>query len=159
MHRALTGWALVAVQVALLVAVILLPDGTAWPTPPWVLAAGWMMSGAGVLWAVWAAVQLGDRLTPTPVPREGGALRTDGPYAYVRHPIYTGVLLIVVGIAVRTGSAAGLALALITVAFFHLKAGFEERLLGERFPRYHQYAATTPRFVPRLWRVGRDGAA
>ena len=156
MGRAATGWVLVAIQVGLLVALVLLPDGAAWPTPPWVLVVSWILSGVGVVWALWAAVQLGERATPTPVPRAGGALRTDGPYAHVRHPIYTGVLLIVVGITLRTASAAGLALALITVVFFHLKAGFEERLLAERFPGYAAYAAATPRFVPRLSRA-RDG--
>lgn len=153
MERRLTGWLLVAGQVVLLVALVLTPAGTLWPTPAWVVGASWALSATGVVWALWAALRLGDRLTPTPVPRDGGQLRTDGPYAQVRHPIYTGVLLIVVGIALRTGSAVGLALAVVTVGFFHGKAAFEERLLAERFPTYERYAAATPRFVPRPWRT------
>jgi len=86
------------------------------------------------------------------VPRDGGQLRTDGPYAHVRHPIYTGVLLIVVGITVRSGSGLVLALAAVTVAFFHGKARFEEGLLAERYPEYPCYAARTPRFLPAPWR-------
>lgn len=149
-----TGWLLVAVQAILIVAVVLTPAGSAWPTPTWVLATGWALSSLGAAWALWAAFGLGDRLTPTPVPRQGGELRTGGPYAHVRHPIYSGVLLIVAGIALRTGSALGLALTVVTVAFFHAKAGFEERLLTERFPGYPAYAEVTPRFVPRPWRSG-----
>jgi len=146
-----TGWSLVAVQVVLLVALVLTPDGTAWPTPAWLLGLSWVLSGAGVVWMLWAAVRLGDRLTPTPVPRDGGALRTDGPYAYVRHPIYTGVLLIVIGIVLRTASWAALLLGVVTVAFFHAKAAFEERLLAQRYAGYASYAASTPRFTPRPW--------
>ena len=153
MGQRATGWALVAGQVVLLVALVLTPQGTLWPTPPWVVGASWVVSGAGVVWAVWAALRLGDRLTPTPVPRDGGELRVEGPYAHVRHPIYTGVLLIVLGIALRTGSGVGLALGVVTVGFFHAKAAFEERLLADRFPGYARYAAATPRFVPRPWRA------
>ncbi len=155
MGRGGTGWGLVAVQVLLLVALVLAPDGTVWPRPGWVVATSWIISGAGVGWMLWAAVRLGDRLTPTPVPRQGGALRTDGPYTYVRHPIYTGVLLIVFGIVVRTASAVAVLLGVVTVAFFHAKAAFEERLLAERFPDYPRYAAVTPRFLPRPWRARR----
>lgn len=157
MRRVLTGWLLVAAQAILIVALILLPQGSLWPTPTWLLRTGWAISLLGGAWAVWAALRLGDRLTPTPVPRDGGELRTDGPYAQVRHPIYTGVLLIVVGITVRTGSAVGLVLAAVTVGFFHGKVAFEERLLAERFPSYRDYAAGTPRFVPRPWRANSKG--
>ena len=157
MQRGLVGWLLVAVQAILIVAVVLLPPGSLWPTPTWVSVTGWTISLLGGAWAVWAAVRLGDRLTPTPVPRDGGDLRTGGPYAHVRHPIYTGVLLIVVGITLRNGGAPALLLTVVTVGFFHAKAAFEERLLTERFPGYPSYAADTPRFVPRPWRAVRRG--
>ncbi|MEX0952790.1 MAG: isoprenylcysteine carboxylmethyltransferase family protein [Nitriliruptoraceae bacterium] len=155
MRRGLTGWLLVGVQAVLIVAVVLTPPGSSWPTPTWVLRTGWAISSVGAAGAIWAAIRLGDRLTPTPVPRDGGELRTDGPYAHVRHPIYSGVLLIVVGIAVRTGSALGLGLSVVTIGFFHAKAIFEEHLLTEQFAGYRAYAGVTPRFVPRPWRITR----
>ena len=157
MRRGLTGWLLVGVQALLIAAVVLTPQGSSWPTPTWVVRTSWAISSVGAAWAIWAAFGLGDRLTPTPVPRDGGELRTDGPYAHVRHPIYSGVLMIVVGIAVRTGNMLGLVLTVVTVGFFHAKAAFEERLLTERFPGYRAYADVTPRFVPRLWRTTRQG--
>ncbi len=156
MQRGLVGWLLVVVQAVLIVALVLLPPGSLWPTPAWVSGTGWAVSVLGGVWAVWAAVHLGDRLTPTPVPRGGGELRTDGPYAHSRHPIYTGVLLIVVGIALRNGGAPALVVAAVTIGFFHAKAAFEERLLAERFPNYPAYASVTPRFVPRPWRTSRQ---
>ncbi len=150
--RRTIGWLLVAGQTGLIAALLLLPAGQLWPTPPWL---EWTGLGIGVLggsWAVAAGFRLGDRLTPTPVPRDGGSLRTDGPYARVRHPIYTGVLLIVIGVTLRSGSASVLTLAVVTVAFFHGKARFEEGLLAERYPEYRSYAERTPRFVPAPWR-------
>lgn len=150
--RRTIGWLLVAGQMGLLVALLLLPPGQWWPTPSWLEWTGLAIGGLGGLWAAAAGLRLGDRLTPTPVPRDGGHLRTDGPYAHVRHPIYTGVLLIVVGVTLRSGSASVLALAVVTVGFFHGKARFEEGLLAERYPEYPRYAARTPRFVPAPWR-------
>jgi protein-S-isoprenylcysteine O-methyltransferase Ste14 len=150
-HRT-TGWLLVAGQTALIVALLVLPSGQLWPTPSWLEWTGLVIGGLGASWAIVAGLRLGDRLTPTPVPRAGGSLRTDGPYAHVRHPIYTGVLLVVTGITLRSGSALVLALALVTVVFFHGKARFEEGLLTERYPEYRRYAARTPRFVPVPWR-------
>lgn len=152
MDRRTIGWLLVAAQAVLIVALVLLPSGDAWPTPAWLEVTGLAMGGLGAVWAIVAALRLGERLTPTPVPRDGGQLRTDGPYAHVRHPIYTGVLLIVVGITLRSGSALVLALGLATIVFFHAKARFEEGLLAERFPEYRTYAARTPRFLPAPWR-------
>ena len=157
MERRMIGWLLVAAQAVLILALVLLPSGDAWPTPAWLEVTGLAMGGVGAVWAIIAALRLGERLTPTPVPRDGGQLRTDGPYAHVRHPIYTGVLLIVVGITLRSGSALVLALGLATLAFFHAKARFEEGLLAERFPEYRAYAERTPRFVPAPWRSPTTG--
>ncbi len=152
MERRTIGWLLVAAQVVLILVLVLLPSGDAWPTPTWLEVTGLAIGGLGAVWELVAALRLGERLTPTPVPRDGGQLRTDGPYAHVRHPIYTGVLLIVVGITLRSGSALVLALGLATIGFFHAKARFEEGLLAERFPEYRTYASRTPRFVPAPWR-------
>jgi protein-S-isoprenylcysteine O-methyltransferase Ste14 len=87
-------------------------------------------------------------LTATPVPTERATLRTSGPYRWVRHPIYTGVLLIVAAMAVRSGSVFGLTLGALTIAFFHVKASWEEQRLTKRFDAYADYAAVTPRFIP-----------
>ncbi len=157
MHPRTIGWLLVAAQAVLILVLVLLPSGDAWPTPSWLEVTGLVIGGLGAVWALVAALRLGERLTPTPVPRDGGQLRTDGPYAHVRHPIYTGVLLIVVGLTLRSGSAVVLAVGLATIAFFHVKARFEEGLLAERFPEYRAYTDRTPRFVPAPWRRATSG--
>lgn len=159
MERSTTGWLFVAVQALLLAALVLLPGGTDWPTPTAVEVAGLVLVLAGVVWMVVAARRLGPALTPTPVPSEQGVLTTSGLYGLVRHPIYTGVLAVVIGIVVRSGSLTTLALGLATVGFFVVKARWEEARLAERYPDYPAYAARTPRFVPRLRRPGRPPVA
>lgn len=148
MGRTLTGWLFVALQVVLLAALLLLPTGTAWPMPPWLrwVSAGLTVLGLAVI--VVGGLTLGRALTPTPVPNGQGGLRTGGLYRYVRHPIYTGVLCVALGLTLGTRQWVGLGLGAATVAFFAVKARWEEARLAEVFPGYREYAARTPRFVP-----------
>ncbi len=148
MDQRAVGWAFVAGQVVLLVSLVLLPGGDAWPTGSAVWTTGQVLVIAGFAVVVIASLRLGTGLTPTPVPSERGHLVTGGLYRYVRHPIYTGVLLIVVGLTVRSGSVVTLAVAVVTVVFFDRKARWEEAQLSERYDGYADYAARTPRFVP-----------
>jgi len=146
--RRITGWLFVGGQVALLVTLGLLPGRADWPTPSWVRTVGQAAVIGGAAVVVAASLRLGTGLTPTPVPSRRGHLVTSGLYRYVRHPIYTGVLTIVAGLTVRSGSYPTLALAVVTVVFFNGKAGWEEAQLSERYDGYTDYAARTPRFVP-----------
>ncbi len=149
MNRSTIGWLWVGGQVILLVSLILLPGEDHWPTPDWLVASAGIAFFTGLAVIVAAALGLGRALTPTPVPNQRGTLTTGGFYRYVRHPIYTGVLTVVVAMTVRSGSWITLAVAVATVAFFDRKAAWEEQQLVREFPDYPAYAATTPRFVPR----------
>ncbi len=155
MTRTRAGWLFVVVQAVLLITLVALPAGDAWPTPAWVQVIGLLAVVGGVALVAVAALRLGPALTPTPVPTAEGALTTDGLYRHVRHPIYSGVLLAVAGVTVRSGSVLVLAVGAATVVFFHLKARWEEERLQERYPDYPEYAARTPRFVPRPGPAGR----
>ncbi len=146
--RRVVGWLFVAGQVVLLVALAFLPGRDDWPTPSWVWMLGQAAVIAGLAVIVVASLRLGTGLTPTPVPNTRSRLVTGGLYRFVRHPIYSGVLLVVAGLAVRSGSFASLAVAGVTVVFFDLKARWEEARLRERYDGYASYAARTPRFVP-----------
>jgi protein-S-isoprenylcysteine O-methyltransferase Ste14 len=146
--RRTVGWAFVAGQVLLLVALVLLPGRDDWPTPSWVWMIGQVLVIAGFVLMIVASLRLGRGLTATPVPNARGQLITGGLYRYVRHPIYTGVLLIVVGLTLRSGSFVTLTVAVVTVVFFDRKARWEEAQLSERYPDYADYASRTPRFVP-----------
>ncbi|MGH1491929.1 MAG: methyltransferase family protein [Acidimicrobiales bacterium] len=150
MNRQLTGWLFVAAQAVLLGALILLPTGDDWATPAWLRTFGYLCILVGLGLVAIAALRLGSALTPTPVPRGDGELATGGLYRFMRHPIYTGVLVIVIGLTIRSGSWLTLAVGLLTIAFFNQKAKWEEAQLAERYTDYAAYASSTPRFVPRL---------
>jgi len=151
-RTAITGWVYVAVQGVLIVALVLLPSRDDWSTPNWLVSvAGILFFGGFVIMAI-AASGLRLALTATPVPNGRGKLTTNGMYRYARHPIYTGVLAIVVAMTLRSGSFISLAVATVAVLFFNQKARWEEARLAEHFEGYQAYAATTPRFVPRPWK-------
>lgn len=139
----------VAVQAALLIALIALGGSDDWPTPRWLELAGTVMVVLGLLIAAVAASGLGRLLTPTPVPRAGGQLVTAGFYRHVRHPVYSGVLLVVAGLVVASGRWLSLGLGVVAVVFFYGKSTWEEQRLAEHYPDYPAYRETTPRFLPR----------
>jgi protein-S-isoprenylcysteine O-methyltransferase Ste14 len=142
------AWLFVVVQLALLVAIVLLPSGDAWPVPRWLdlLALALELIGLAVLLV--ALVNLGRSLTPLPTPVPHGELRETGLYRFVRHPIYTGILALAVGVTIRSASAWVAAATLALAGWFTLKARWEEHHLSRRYPGYAAYAARTPRFVP-----------
>lgn len=152
MTRSAIGWLWVAGQAVLLVCVALLPGRADWPTPGWLEAVAGIVFFAGLAVIGAAALGLGRALTPTPVPNHRGDLITNGFYRYVRHPIYTGVLAVVTGMTLRSGSWPVLAVATLTFVFFDRKAAWEEQQLVSQFPDYPTYAARTPRFIPQPWR-------
>ena len=137
-------------QLVLLAVIVFAPSGRAWPVPGLLLTAAWLVAGAGVATIVWGARSLGREITPHPAPTPNATLRTDGPYRYVRHPIYSGVLLFAAGLTLASGSALKAVAFVLLVVVLSIKAKFEEGLLAEHFPGYESYARRTPRFVPRL---------
>ena len=149
-----TAWLLVAGQFVLLALIVLLGGGDDWSVPAWLDAAGSVAMAVGLVVMVVAAVGLGRGLTAAPLPNAHAQLRTGGLYRFVRHPIYSGLLLFVAAHTVVSGSAVQLALAVLLTTLIMVKTRWEERRLAERFPDYIAYASRTPRFVPfgRLWR-------
>ena len=87
-------------------------------------------------------------LTATPVPLDRAELHTNGPYRWARHPIYSGVILAVIALSVRSGSALAVVIGAATLAFFIVKSPWDEQRLAERFPGDAAYAARTGRFLP-----------
>jgi protein-S-isoprenylcysteine O-methyltransferase Ste14 len=75
-----------------------------------------------------------------------------GPYAFVRHPMYSGAVLYFVAMALLLGSWWGLALSPVFVVLFSIRAGFEERALIDGLPGYADYLARVRyRLVPGVW--------
>lgn len=147
MSRRAIGWAAVLAQFALIGA-ILLAAGATPRSPSWLWWVGTGCLVAGLALLVVAAWHLGRSLTPTPVPN-GAGLRTDGLYRWVRHPIYSGLLLACGGVVLHSfGPWTVLGWAALA-ALLWTKAAWEERMLTQVFAQYPEYAARTGRFVPR----------
>jgi protein-S-isoprenylcysteine O-methyltransferase Ste14 len=87
-------------------------------------------------------------MAPTPNARVG--LVETGLYRYIRHPLYTGVLLAGFGTAIAHGHVLMLGLALVLTGFFTIKARYEESLLRRAYPQYAAYMKRTGRFLPGL---------
>jgi protein-S-isoprenylcysteine O-methyltransferase Ste14 len=144
------GWVLI--QGMLLVAVVaagwwLGPD---WSGPLRLTGAvvGIVLITGGIVLAVRGVVDLGGALTPLPRPRDGAELVETGAYAFVRHPIYGGLILAAFGWAIVQASIVAVALAFVLAAFLHVKSAREEAWLEQRFPAYAAYRARTPRLIP-----------
>jgi protein-S-isoprenylcysteine O-methyltransferase Ste14 len=143
---------LVLGQFVLLALIIFLPGSDSWAVPSPVAGAAQVAETIGIIIMVVAATALGRGLTATPLPNAHAQLRTGGLYRYVRHPIYTGLLLFAVARTLASGSAWTASACLALVLLINVKAHWEERHLVKRFPGYAAYASRTSRFFPGLAR-------
>ncbi len=143
------GWLLVAGQLALLAVLIFAPREPSWEATGILRFAGALLRVLGLVAIVGSIVNLGLTVSAHPEPPASAALKTDGLFRYVRHPIYSGLLALGAGIAISKGSAAVVVAELLLIGLLWVKSGFEERLLRLRFPEYEEYAGRTPRFIPR----------
>jgi protein-S-isoprenylcysteine O-methyltransferase Ste14 len=113
---------------------------------------GLALSVLGVAFSLWAIVTLGRHYDLVPEVHEDHELIRRGPYALVRHPVYTGLALHFVGVCLATGNALLIAgTLLLSFPAFYLRARAEEALLRERFgAEYEKYAREVPMLVPSL---------
>ena len=142
------AWSFVAVQALLLVAIITLPRDTGWIPSDFARTVSNVLFFSGVAMDAWAFLYLGRGLTPSPLPNGAGKLVVKGPYAIARHPIYTGVILLSIGITIRSGSFLVIGATLALIVLFAVKARWEEKHLASTFPGYPDYMSSTGRFVP-----------
>ena len=142
------AWGLVAVQAALIIAILLVPVGDAWPLPPVAAAVSTTVTWAGVGLLIWAIAVFGRGVTPSPLPSPKARLRTRGPYRWIRHPMYTGVIMLMTGAMLDRRSWLAAALWIALVGFLVLKARWEEGRLVETYPGYRRYREQVSAFVP-----------
>ena len=124
----------------------------------WASVHGWPVRAPGLAillastaFALWARLTLGVMWSSTAVLRDEHRLHTGGPYAVTRHPIYTGLLGMVLGATLVVGVGRWAVVFVIVVVIVELKLHAEERLLAEAFPAdYARYRRRVPRLVPRL---------
>ena len=100
-------------------------------------------------WAVW--VMRRSKLRVAPEVAAGATLITAGPYRWIRHPMYTAVVLLAVALVADAPSPLRVVLGLALLGVLAAKLTREERLLRAHFPGYTDYARVTARLIPGLW--------
>jgi protein-S-isoprenylcysteine O-methyltransferase Ste14 len=138
--------ALVATQFLLIV--LIMVAGPLWPNH-WGLQGMMVLGGVIALWA-FLAMGLGNIRAFPEIP-EHGRLVVHGPYHWVRHPMYTSVLVITLAWAVEHPLPFRMALWVGLVVTLWVKLGYEEQLLLARFPLYEEYRMRTKRVIPFLF--------
>ena len=119
-----------------------LPQGPLFPF------LGAIMVAVGLGFAIWARRHLGGNWSGLVTLKEDHSLIQTGPYKYVRHPIYTGLLLAFVGSAVAIGEWRGILSVALALLAFVLKIRLEEVGMRKTFAEYERYQRTTAALIP-----------
>ncbi len=112
---------------------------------------GYLSALAGAVLLIAASLRLGRNLTPFPKPKEDGTLVQTGAYGVVRHPIYSGIILMLLGGALATGRLARLVVAFGAIAFFDAKSRREEQWLAAQFLDYSAYRQRVRKLIPGMY--------
>ena len=117
----------------------------------WVQWFGLVVLVSATAFALWARSSLGTSWSMAPEVGGDRRLRTSGPYAVTRHPIYTGLLGMLVGSALLAGLGQSILLVVAGLILFETKIYAEERLLLTVFPdEYPRYRERVPQLFPGL---------
>lgn len=120
-----------------------------WPVGLWPFWLGAAVTIAGLLFAVWAREHLGTNWSRSVTIKKDHELITTGPYALVRHPIYTGILIGFVGTAIAISQVRGFIVFVLIFVAFWMKFRIEEQWMRSQFGEsYTTYARHTAALVP-----------
>ena len=124
----------------------------------WIELPGLVLLIASTAFTIWARIRLGRMWSASPnVLQQEHQLRTDGPYAITRHPIYTGLLGMLIGTALLNGLGVSLLLLVVGAGVLATRIPIEERLMSKTFPEeYARYRARVPRLAPGVRRLRRS---
>jgi len=115
----------------------------------WTLA---LLTLVGLLFTWWARIHLGRLWSGSITRKEGHRVIDSGPYALVRHPIYTGMIFALFATAIEEATISGLAGAALIAFGLWLKARIEERFLSAELgaDAYNAYRRRVPMLIPRI---------
>jgi protein-S-isoprenylcysteine O-methyltransferase Ste14 len=118
----------------------------------WVQVLGLTVLVASTVFTLWARFSLGTSWSIAPKVQGDHRLRTHGPYAVTRHPIYTGVLGMLFGATLLSGIGQWIVLFPVGLVLFEVKIRMEEHLMLATFPdEYPRYRRQVPQLVPGLY--------
>ncbi len=116
---------------------------------------GWIslaITSAGMAFALWARFYLGRDWSGTVTVKQGHELKRGGPYAKVRHPIYTGLTLAALGTAIGIGEVRAFLAVPVILLGWRIKANVEERFMIEQFgEQYERYRREVKGLIPFVW--------
>jgi protein-S-isoprenylcysteine O-methyltransferase Ste14 len=153
-HGGFIGFRLVMVVVAAALIVVaklagVSPQSVFWRTPLALGVVSDCIVVVGVAILVWARVTLGRNWSAEVTFKEDHELIESGPYALVRHPIYSGLIVMALGTAINYGRFLGFALTVALAASFWWKARAEERIISRHFPdAYGEYRKRVRAIIP-----------
>lgn len=123
-----------------------------WPNWAGPAAAGTFLTVIGAAFAIWARVELGRNWSANVTQKADHELIQSGPFAWVRHPIYTGLLTALLGTALAVDAGRGVLAFVIALVALWRKYRLEERFMTELFgAHYSAYRERVPALVP-FWR-------
>ena len=127
-----------------------LPGSDDWPTP-WDsigIILGLLFGFLGGLLGLFGLLSLGTNLTAVPHPKDDAVLVQTGAYKFVRHPIYSGILLGGIGFAFVVNGTLTFLYVLALFIFFDIKSRREEQWLADKFPNYTAYQKQVRKLIP-----------
>jgi len=115
----------------------------------WIIGVIVAIGGAAV--SLWSVLLHGSRLSPFPFPVDGMAVIEGGPYHYVRHPMYSGIVLFTLGVGLAYSKPTVLLSSLTFLVFFVAKSGHEEDMMIKYMDGYSEYRSSVAwRIIPYL---------
>ena len=122
------------------------------PLGPAAAYTGFALTVVGLAFALWARVAIGRNWGAAITVQEGNKVVRSGPYAIVRHPIYSGFMLATFGTAIVSGEVAGLISTALVVICWGYKAHLEESFMIEQFGgEYERYRHEVKGLIPGVW--------
>ncbi len=148
-------WYVVA-QMMLFALLVLGPS--TWPGGGWTAPYTWLgrffggvLLALGIAISLLACLHLGKNLTALPQPRKDAVLVVAGIYRFVRHPIYSGVLIAAFGWALWVNGWLTLGYASLLLIFLDIKSRREEIWLEQKFPEYREYRQRVRKLLPYVY--------
>lgn len=105
----------------------------------------------GLLIVILSILQLNKNLSPFPTPKDTSVLLENGLYKFIRHPIYSGIVLMLWGYSLYKDSWYKIGITLLLLLLFHFKTQYEEQQLQNKFKNYKAYKSKTGKFFPKIY--------
>ena len=151
--RVAITFGLVVAYGAAVVAALLFRDQAGWMLGSWHLVTGEIIAWAGLAIRIWSIIVLGRSFRLTVEVDSDQAVVDRGPYRRVRHPSYTGLLVLAIGFGIALGDWLSLAILLVLPPIFILRRirVEEAQLIAVMGQPYVDYTKRTKRLVPGIW--------